>query len=257
MFELGLKVWSTNRSYLGPARSLHRSGAFDFVEVMVPGDGDLEDVGLWAREPYTFVLHAPHTYCGLNMAAARLADANRAQMARLEEARRLLKPCLVVFHSGMNGSVGETIRQIGAFQEAFPALFAEALIENKPRQGAKGETCVGASPDEIRTIVAATGLGFCLDIGHASCYANWAGRRWQEIVAEFVAMKPRLYHLSDGDARAFVDSHEHLGQGSFDLARMIAMIPPGARITIETKKDSPENLDCFLRDLAYMKEHRS
>lgn len=253
MHKLGLKVWSTNGAYREPAARLYAAGAFQFIEIAVPAESRMDQVAQWQGGGYPVVLHAPHSYCGLNMAQAALEAANFAQIERLDQACGLLRPELVIFHSGMDGTVEEAVRQMAAFRARRPAVFERAVVENKPRVGFEGQRCIGASPEEIRTILAATGLGFCLDVGHAICYANWAGRPWAEALEEFLAIGPAIYHLSDGDATALVDSHEHPGQGSFDLGRIVRMIPDGALVTIEARKESREDLDDFLRDAAFLR----
>lgn len=254
MLQLGLKVWSTNRSYVEPARVLYRQGAFDFCEMTLPDHGAVEDVTLWHGQPFPFVLHAPHAYCGLNLSIRSLEADNRVQMERLARVFDMLDPRLVIFHPGMDGSVDETIRQKRAFKEDFPRLFERAVVENKPRVGFDGQTCVGSSPDEIRRIREATGIGFCFDIGHAICYATWARRPWTDVLEEFIAMEPQIYHLSDGNSEALTDSHENFGQGDFDLRRILHMIPDGAMLTIETRKNSPHDLDDFSKDSQFVKE---
>lgn len=99
----------------------------------------------------------------------------------------------------------------------------------------------------------ATGLGFCLDAAHAVCYANRARRPWLEVFDEFLALGPAMYHLADGDAAAETDAHEHLGRGTFDLPRILGRIPDGSAVTVETKKDSPTDLNDFVRDVEYVR----
>jgi len=254
MARLGLKIWSTNRGYRASARALRAAGVFDFVEMTFPAESGLDDVAFWRNEPYPFVLHGPHSLCGLNLAVPGLEGENRAQLQRLDQARLILQPERVVLHPGVDGTVEETIRQMVALRATLPDLFARALVENKPQVGLRGERCVGASPEEVRAIRSATGLGFCFDIGHAICYANAAARPWPPVIEEFLAMAPALYHLSDGDAAALTDAHEHLGAGTFDLPRIIRRIPPDAAVCLETRKDSATDLDDFARDVAYFRE---
>jgi endonuclease IV len=253
MLRLGLKIWSTNRAYRAPARALYEAGTFDFLEIAVPADSGLEDVTFWRDEPYPFVLHAPHSYSGLNMALESLETANRAQMEKLARAQAMLRPRFVIFHPGTQGSLQETVRQVRLFGREFPDLFARALVENKPRLGLRGETCQGASPVEIRSVMEATGLGLCLDVPHAIAFANGDRRPWEAVIDEFLAMGPVVYHLADGDAAAETDAHEHLGRGTFDLPRILGRIPDGSAVTVETKKDSPTDLDDFVRDVEYVR----
>ena len=63
-----------------------------------------------------------------------------------------------------------------------------------------------------------------------------------------------MFHLSDvRDAASEFDSHLHLGTGQLDIARIVReALPPDARVSIETVKDSPDSLDDFRRDVEYL-----
>lgn len=253
MLRLGLKLWSTDTQYLGAARALHARGVFDFLELMVPGASSLEDLPRWADVPWPIILHAPHSECGLNMAQAALESQNRAEIVRVAEACRVLRPERVIFHPGLEGALDETIRQIGVFRRACPEPFRLGVIENKPRRGLRGQTLCGAAPEEIRRVMTATGLGFCLDLPHAVAYANWAGQPWHAVVEEFLRLRPVMFHLADGDAQAEIDAHLHLGAGTLPLKEILARIPPGATVTLETDKRLPDRLDDFVDDIEYVR----
>ena len=178
---------------------------------------------------------------------------NRSLIAQVDFFRQLLKPRYVIFHSGISGTIEESIRQIMIFQNEFRQLFGSAVIENKPKIGVKNEICIGSSPEEIKNILDKTGLEFCCDIGHAVCFAVWAKRPWEDVVREFLAFKPSIFHLSDGNVETRDDDHEHLGKGNYDLAKMASMIPTDSYVSIETKKASNENLDDFREDVEFLR----
>ena len=52
----------------------------------------------------------------------------------------------IIAHGGNNGSILETIRQIGLIGDN------RIVIENKPKIGLRDETCVGWSPADFRKI---------------------------------------------------------------------------------------------------------
>jgi sugar phosphate isomerase/epimerase len=116
---------------------------------------------------------------------------------------------------------------------------------------------VGASPEEMDKIMKETGLGFCLDFGHALCYAAWARKPWAGVIADFLKLKPKVFHLSDGDVDSLKDAHEHLGTGNYDLGTMIRMIPEDGCVALETNHDSREHLDDFQRDVDYFRRMRN
>jgi sugar phosphate isomerase/epimerase len=176
---------------------------------------------------------------------------NRALIDGTEKFRVELRPVHVIFHPGLNGDIFETIRQLRLFKVEYPALFNLALIENKPKIGLKGEACIGSSPEEIKRIVGETGLGFCLDVGHAINYSAWACLKYFDILDIFQSLKPKMYHLSDGDFHSEKDVHLNFGKGNFDLPYIIKKIPWNARVTIETEKDPSLNLSDFEEDVRF------
>jgi len=150
--KLGLKLWSTNSSYLKPALTLYEEGIFDYVELqVVTGKGE-DCLEQWKDVPFPLSLHAPHFALGLNFSSKECELKNRDMIKEVNAFRRALNPLYVVFHPGVQGSLEETIRQIKIFRGEFPDLFNIALIENKPKIGLKEELCVGASLSDFKTV---------------------------------------------------------------------------------------------------------
>lgn len=254
MVKLGLKVWSTNLGYIKPALELYHEGVFDYVELYVVPEAEEDCLGKWKETGFPFVLHAPHSYGGLNLSLKDAEDNNRALIARVNAFRGALEPEYVIFHSGVRGTIEETIRQINMFKGEFPDLFKPAVIENKPKMGLKGEVCIGSSPEEIKEILDETGLGLCLDIGHAICYAAWKQTDHKKVIDQFIALDPGIFHLCDGDRSSKTDMHLNFGMGNFDLRRIIQRIPADAYVSIETDKSSETDLDDFENDINYFKD---
>ena len=70
-----------------------------------------------------------------------------------------------------------------------------------------------------------------------------------------VSLKPSMFHLSDvGDMSSPYDAHPHLGTGELDISRLKRdFLPLNAVVSIETNKDSKENLDDFANDIKWLK----
>lgn len=242
-----MKLWSTNTgSYLREAERLYADGAFSYIELyIVPGS--LECLEAWKRLKIPFLIHNAHFMHGFNLAKRECAEGNRRIY---EETRRFadaLNARWIIFHGGIDGSIGETARQLAAFREP------RALIENKPfralpnRMG--GQFCRGYDIRELKTVMEAAGCGFCLDFGHAVCAANSLKREPYACLEELMILKPAMYHLTDvEDMKSEYDSHPHLGQGKLNLGRIFSMIPREAWITVETQKNSRETLNDFSAD---------
>ena len=252
--KLGLKLWSSNTFYIKPALELYRQGVFDYVELYVDPGSERDVLGQWRGNGLPFFLHAPHSYSGLNFSKREGETKNQRILKEVESYRLALNPKYVIFHPGIQGSLNETIRQINNLKKEFPDIFKSDLIENKPKIGLKGESCLGASPEETEWIIGETGLGLCLDIGHAICFATWAQIGWEEVVNQFMELKPKVYHLSDGNISSHTDSHLHYGEGNFELSKIIKLIPSDIYVSVETEKDPKLNLKDFERDVSYLKD---
>jgi hypothetical protein len=49
------------------------------------------------------------------------------------------------------------------------------------------------------------------------------------------------------------DCHDHFGRGDYNIPSIMKLLPHGSVITVETDKDSTENLDDFAEDIDYLK----
>ena len=254
MAKIGLKLWSTNvGAWYEVASRLFSEGVFDYLELfVVPGTS--ETLPRWQRLRMRlnlpFVIHAPHSACGFNLADATRRESNRRIYEEVRAFADSLKAGHVIFHGGTDGTVAETVRQLADLGER------RALIENKPfaplPNSAGARFCRGATASEIRQIIRGTGCGFCLDVGHAVCSANSQGLAPYAFVRELAArFQPVMFHLSDiSDMSSSYDAHPHLGAGELDLDKICREIfPAGTSISVETEKNSPDDLDDFRRDV--------
>jgi len=247
--KIGLKLWSTNKHYLGQAAALYKKGLCDYVELFyVPGSMGL--LSLWQGLGAPFIIHAPHTLEGLNPADPNSFDSNlKLAQESFFYAERLKAP-FVIFHPGMEGSLDEAARQISCFGDA-----ARILIENKPYQSIRDARLLfrGSTPQEIKHLIDKTKAGFCLDMGHAICAANSLGKDAFGFIDEFIALAPKIYHMSDGDFSSPIDAHPNLGKGNYPLQRLADRIGRNSVITIETDKAYSDTLRDFEADVAYLR----
>ncbi len=251
MFRIGLKLWSTNINYIPAAQVLFAQGIFDYVELfVVPGSGNaIKD---WRVLNVPYVLHAPHSYAGLNPADKARRAENLGLVRQVAEFVDALRPSKVIFHPGILYDLDEAIFQLNAFKQAFPWMSEKALVENKPGLGLNGEVCLGASEEQMKRVLQETGLGFCFDVGHAICHAVLAQKPWEKVVEGFLMMQPAMFHLSDGPYSE-KDKHLHLGEGQYDLASILERMPSEAVVTLETPKSFADSLDDFVKDAAMLR----
>ena len=244
MFFLGLKLFSINVNYVRPALDLYDRGLFQYIELYAYPGSYSDMVQVWQDVSIPFRIHAPHYKDGLNFAKRECEKTNMILASEALKFADALEAETVIFHPGVNGKIAETARQIKVLGDR------RIIIENKPYYG-KGENliCNGSSPEDILHIMSETGAGFCLDLGHAICSANARDYNPIEYIERFVELKPSIYHLTDGDYTGLYDRHDHYGEGSYPMERLAGMVPGGSFITNEAVKNSPDNLDDFVRDI--------
>ena len=83
--------------------------------------------------------------------------------------------------------------------------------------------------------------------------ANAHAADWRDYFKAFLALKPKMYHLSDLQADSDIDQHLHFEDGSLPIREIVSRLPSDARLSIETKRDSNDNLDDFVRDAAFLR----
>lgn len=249
--KTGLKLWSINTDYyLEEAKRLYLQGYFDYIELYVVPN-TLDTLAKWKMLDIPFILHAPHFMHEVNLADEEKFDYNKKIYEQVEIFRQELNAEYIIIHSGMNGTMEETIRQLQIIK---PKNF---LIENKPYiPPLKPEyKCVGSTIAEIQEAMNQLSCGFCLDIGHALCAANSLSLEPYVYLADFQKLSPAMYHLSDGIINAPLDQHLHFGEGNYAINKIFSIINPHAKISIETKKDSQYNLTDFISDINFIRNY--
>jgi len=248
--KIGLKLWSTNKYYIKDTLTAFKNGFCDYIELFyVPGSINL--LSLWENLRIPFVIHAPHTLEGLNPADAKSFDNNLNLAEESFKYANKLKADFVIFHPGMEGDLEEVARQIRCFGDT-----SRILIENKPYHSIDDPHLLfrGSTPKEIEYLLINTGAGFCLDVGHAICAANSLKRDKIKFIDEFIFLKPKIYHLSDGDFCGTVDAHPNFGKGNYPLELLVNKISKNSMVTIETDKAYQDSLEDFVADAVYLRE---
>lgn len=250
--QLGLKLWSTDvDSYLRKAEQLYDEGVYNYIELYaVPGT--LETLKKWSTLKIPYIIHCPHFAHHFNLAQPEREGANRVMFEEVRYFADKLGAPVIIVHGGMGGCAEETARQLANFKEP------RAFIENKPHHvilpGGQMLICRGSTPEEIACIRAATNCGFCLDFEHAVCSANSHGLPWKRYVQDFLRMEPDMFHLSGiQNESEEIDSHAHIAANEDIVRDILHLVPDGARISIETVKDSPSDLEDFRSDIAKLR----
>ena len=255
VYKYGLKLWSINTgAYYSEAKRLYDMGLFDYIELYVLPNS-LHLLPDWQRLEIPFIIHAPHSMHGFNLAKKDFEHSNIEIYNELRLFADSLNTHYIIFHGGTDGDIKETARQLASFKDS------RALIENKPfialPNKVSGKYCRGFNIDEIKFVMDNTGCGFCFDFGHAICAANSQNLDPYEYCRDFLQLNPSMFHLTDiDDITSELDSHPHLGKGQLDFSRIIAMIPNDSYVTFETVKNSKENLNDFIEDMKWIKNFK-
>ncbi|MDR2591728.1 MAG: sugar phosphate isomerase/epimerase [Chitinispirillales bacterium] len=244
--RFGLKLGSININYTEDILSFYNDGYFQYIELFVLLGSFDDTIEYWKRFSIPMVIHAPHSFAGMNLSLPEERENNKVKLRETLRFADALKAERIIFHSGVNGKIEETISQLRPFADA------RCLIENKPMKGLNGERCLGFTPEDVGYIMSELRAGFCLDFGHAICAANSMKKEPLGYIREFSALNPRIYHLTDGDFASECDMHLHYGDGTFPLKELLKTVPDGAMITNEAKHDSAVDLNDYKKDFLYV-----
>lgn len=252
MYKFGLKLWSTNDFYVREAVKLFEDHIYDYIELfIVPGSFDKYNE-VWKKLNIPFIIHAPHSKAEMNLAKSECKVRNRELIFETQKFADAVNAKEIIVHAGTAGDIKETVRQIKLIGDE------RLLIENKPYYALNdGLICNGTTPKEIEFVIKETGIGFCLDIGHAIYSANGCGKFFWEYLKEFSLLKPNMYHLTDGDSNSVYDMHEHIGEGNFSFKTIFNLLPKEAKITVESVKNSLNDLDDFAEDVAALRVYEN
>ncbi len=119
------------------------------------------------------------------------------------------------------------------------------VVENMPRYGVNEEKeLIAYTYHDVKKIIDETGVGFCLDLAHASKAAVALNMDYRETILKFLSLYPKIFHISDGHLSNRIDEHMDLGKGDFDLKFFKSVILNSSveYITFEVpKKNGLEN----------------
>jgi deoxyribonuclease IV len=245
--QFGLKLGCKNINYTEDIFSFFEAGYFQYIELFaVPGSFN-DTIGYWKQFPIPIIIHAPHSFAGMNLSLPEECENNKKKLKETFQFADALKSEAIIFHSGVNGKIEETINQLRPFVDS------RCLVENKPMKGLNGEKCIGYTSEEIKYIFNELNIDFCFDFGHAICAANSIKREPFIFIKEFLELNPHMYHLTDGDYTSEYDSHLHYGKGTFPIKELLKFVPNDKKLTNEAKHNSELKLNDFKEDFFYVK----
>jgi endonuclease IV len=138
-------------------------------------------------------------------------DKNKKVLIEMIELSNQLNSKYIILHPEF-GSVKNFIKLLGCINDD------RFVVENMPRYGMNDtKELIAYNYSDIKKIIDECGLGFCLDLAHASKTAISLDRDYKAFIQKFFSLDPRIAHVSDGRLTNRIDEHLDLGSGDFDL----------------------------------------
>ena len=248
--KLGLKLYSTEIALIPAAKNLQEQSFFDFIELYVVPNSYKNNIDQWMHFDVQFLIHAPHTAHGVNLANSELLRSNMEVYQEVKAFSDALQSKYIIVHGGSDGTLEEVIHQLGIIEDD------RVRLENKPLKGLNGEICRGCSPEEFRQIDEYGVLkGIVLDFGHAIYYSSACGLDYRSVIRGFMEYSPSVYHLSDGIYSSQTDKHLNIEKGEFNIKELIDFMPEDAMLSLETPRYSKEDLQEFADDVNVLKKY--
>ena len=248
MFKYGLKLWSINENYIKEAKELYEKEFYSYIELYIVPESYENYIKLWKSLDIPFIIHATHYRHNMNLGKSDSWPKNLELTKEVQKFADQLTSEIVIYHPGINGCIEETVNQLNKIDDN------RIFIENKPFIAINESfLCNGNSPEEIKFIMDNTGVKFCYDIGHGICSSNSRHVNVYTDLEKYLDLNPKMFHLTDGNFLDVYDKHYHFGKGTYDIKKILKYIPDNSSITIETYKDSTEDLEDFKKDIDYLK----
>ena len=246
-FKIGLKLYSTNTGLI-PEALLLKNKFFNFIELyIIPGSYD-KTINAWKELAVPYVIHAPHSFHGVNLARLEFRATNIRHMGEVQRFADELHADAIIVHGGNNGDINETIEQLRIINDV------RIVVENKPKIGMLDELCIGWSPSEFNQFRKAGVLhGTALDFTHAVCAARMEEADEGAFIKSLLKFEPKIFHLSDIDSSSHKDMHLNFGKGSLNLEQLLSFMPVNGLVTVETPRGIAENLSEFVADITYLR----
>lgn len=241
--KIGLKLWSTNSNVLNEAKELIERGLFQYIELMpIPKTEILHFLDQLYNVPY--IIHITTEKHGVNIADKNKEEYNLKMIDNCITWADKLNAKYLVLHPGF-GSANDTTEFLKSINDK------RILIENMPKVGLNNEKMIGCTPEQIKGLMD-NKFGLCLDLNHAIKAAISLRRPYKEFVQEFLKLKPKMFHISDGKLNNEKDEHLNIGEGDYDFDFLMSCVKRNKfkYITLET----PRNLNSFDNDINNLKK---
>lgn len=216
----GIKLWSTNTHLIPKAIEQINKGYYSFIEILIEPNSDITP---FLNLTIPIVVHVAHERFRTNISDSSI-HIKTISMMNIAEAiswSNQLNAEYIILHPGY-GDISNAKHFINCLSQIFGNK--NILIENMPYIGLNNERMVGSSYLHMHHLLENTNFGFCLDFGHAIKAAIYRKLEYKEYLSDFMYLKPKMFHLTDGHLNIEKDEHLELGTGEYDLLYLISLL---------------------------------
>jgi len=243
--KFGIKIWSTNNKLIECAKSEFSKNSFDFIELSAITNSFNKSI-LSNLQGIPTVIHCDNN--NVSFANKKLYQENVEATRESQKFADFLDSKYIILHPGHNG----TIENVNDFLSSFND--DRFCIENMP-----GKTVdlkyynVGRTYEEIKKINIHR---YCLDLSHAVKSAITLNLDVFENIRNLLKLNPEIFHISDGVTDNEVDEHLNIGEGNYNIGKIIDLIgrDNDKYITLETPKENYDDLDVDILNVKRLKE---
>lgn len=238
--KFGLKLWSINSDMLNEAKELIENEIFQYIELTLIPNTEIAPF-IDAKVPY--IIHITTEKYGVNIADKEKEEFNLKTMDNCIEWADKLDAKYLILHPGF-GLIDTAIEFLRDINDK------RILIENMPKVGLNGESMIGYTPAQIENLIE-NKFGLCLDLNHAIKAAVSLRRPYKDFIEEFLKLKPKLFHISDGKMNNEKDKHLNIGEGDYDFEFLMSCVKKNefSYVTLETPRTKLNSLDEDLKNL--------
>ncbi len=183
-------------------------------------ESDLKDIAAAMDWEHTLSIHGPFMDLSPGAIDPKIAAASLERYLQIMEFSEMLRPEVVVFHSGYEkwkyaGNVDLWLnRSLDTWR---------AVMERAEMTGVKVaiENIVDTAPDHLKLLASEVNhplFGLCLDVGHREIFSQMPVADWVE------GMHPYIFELHLHDNTGTGDDHSPIGEGIIDFGSLFAKI---------------------------------
>ena len=218
--KFGIKI-KANEFHLLPTIYDNRE-IIDFIEVLIRPDFAVDDLVTINKFILPYSIHFPHLTNNIDFGNIKHAHYNQEFIERIRSNKKIfdsLTPLCYIVHPE-SGDVQLSISNLKKLKVKPLAL------ENMPYKFETGGYRLAHTAEAIKPFFnAMPDLELCLDLNHAIKTAVCTSLDSIEVIKNFIKIKkPLHFHIADGNMNSQFDEHLSIGEGSYDISKIKALL---------------------------------